>query len=68
MSLYNEGSEIKNRNIKQQNKNSFRINAKTSKNFKDAFGINGINNSKKASTVFNKLPNTNFNLFPLKES
>ena len=55
MSLYNEDSEIKNRNVKQQNKNSFRINAKTSKNFKDAFGINGINNSKAYDMFVNQI-------------
>lgn len=49
MELYNEDSGIKNEtkdlcNIKK-NKNSFRLNAKTSKNFKEAFGISGINNS-----------------------
>ena len=66
--LYNDDSDVKDESIvsnsRKQNKNSFRVNAKTSKNFKDAFGINAINNSKALEMFVNQIhTNSNKRIF-----
>lgn len=61
MNLFNEEESNKNKtnvpNKRKTNQNVFRFNAKTTKNFKDVFGINELCNSKGLEMVVNQIQN-----------